>query len=56
MKPFWRKSTSDPHKSPDVEDRDYGLYSEPRECVCGEQHLERSIYWRHRLDEEAKVK
>lgn len=31
----------------------YGFYSQPRDCVCGDAHLSRSLYWDHRLAAEA---
>jgi hypothetical protein len=31
----------------------YGFYSVPRDCVCGEKHLDRETYWKHRIEAES---
>lgn len=31
---------------------DAGVYSFPRPCPCGESHIDRAIYWAHRLAHE----
>lgn len=30
-----------------------GFYSIPRECPCGDSHLSRDLYWKHRLESES---